>query len=87
MKRIGQGTYGSVYLAKRKDGIGGYVVMKRVFVFEENSKQHKQAQNEVKVLQVSYVSQSAFVDLPDDNDPTADVEASEHCWLQGFVHT
>ena len=52
MKRIGQGTYGSVYLAKRKDGVGGYVVMKRVFVVEENSKQHKQAENEVKMLKV-----------------------------------
>jgi hypothetical protein len=41
-----------VYLAKRRDGIGGYVVMKRVFVVEENSKEHQQAQNEVKMLQV-----------------------------------
>lgn len=49
IRRIGQGTYGSVFLARNvdKDRI---VVMKRVFIGEEGSKEYGEALNEVSVL-------------------------------------
>jgi hypothetical protein len=51
VKRIGRGSYGSVYLACRKAGAkgDGFVVLKRVFVVEEGTKEFKEAQNEVQV--------------------------------------
>lgn len=50
IKKIGHGSYGSVYLARRVKG-DGYVVLKRVFVVEEGSKEYQEAHNEVKMLQ------------------------------------
>jgi hypothetical protein len=50
VKRIGHGSYGSVYLAKQQQGGSGYVVLKRVFVVEEGAKEHREAVNEVKLL-------------------------------------
>eukprot|EP00282_Hemiselmis_andersenii_P037559 CAMPEP_0169426522 /NCGR_PEP_ID=MMETSP1042-20121227/255_1 /TAXON_ID=464988 /ORGANISM="Hemiselmis andersenii, Strain CCMP1180" /LENGTH=169 /DNA_ID=CAMNT_0009536465 /DNA_START=99 /DNA_END=605 /DNA_ORIENTATION=- len=50
MKRIGQGTYGSVFLAKRVGKSSSVVVMKRVFVGEEGSFEYKEALNEVTLL-------------------------------------
>ncbi|EKX49520.1 hypothetical protein GUITHDRAFT_67704 [Guillardia theta CCMP2712] len=51
IKRIGHGSYGSVYLARRRGTTSSFVVLKRVFVVEEGSKEHKEAINEVKMLQ------------------------------------
>ena len=51
VKRIGHGSYGSVYLARPKRSRGGFVVLKRVFVVEEGAKEHREAINEVKLLQ------------------------------------
>lgn len=47
VKRIGHGSYGSVYLARQQQGGSGYVVLKRVFVVEEGAKEHREAINEV----------------------------------------
>eukprot|EP00960_Hanusia_phi_P043707 756211-Hanusia_phi.AAC.1 len=51
IKRIGHGSYGSVYLARRRGTTSSVVVLKRVFVVEEGSKEHREAINEVKLLQ------------------------------------
>ena len=47
VKRIGHGSYGSVYLAKPRRAGSGFVVLKRVFVVEEGAKEHREAINEV----------------------------------------
>jgi len=53
IKRIGHGSYGSVYLARRKGAGSGqsFVVLKRVLIAEEGSKEAVEAHNEVKLLQ------------------------------------
>ena len=51
VKRIGHGSYGSVYLARPRRNGSGFVVLKRVFVVEEGAKEHREAINEVKLLQ------------------------------------
>ena len=47
VKRIGHGSYGSVYLAKPRRSNSSFVVLKRVFVVEEGAKEHLEAINEV----------------------------------------
>eukprot|EP00286_Rhodomonas_abbreviata_P022449 CAMPEP_0181299854 /NCGR_PEP_ID=MMETSP1101-20121128/6574_1 /TAXON_ID=46948 /ORGANISM="Rhodomonas abbreviata, Strain Caron Lab Isolate" /LENGTH=126 /DNA_ID=CAMNT_0023405043 /DNA_START=309 /DNA_END=685 /DNA_ORIENTATION=+ len=53
VKRIGHGSYGSVYLARRKWAGSGksFVVLKRVLLLEEGSKEGAEAHNEVRLLQ------------------------------------